>query len=254
MIQAYFKGKLEIQDNCIKKNEDLKTSSSIGLLQYLPDDVFWKIMRKSCKDSKDFPAKDFGKIKSFIFWQHNDPTGTRNKNYVEPDVWIETENYDVIIEVKEKDEKSTYPQSKEQWEDQIQSVKNEQNKSNDVKPIVLIALGGNEKMRQEWVSNCPVYKASWYDLLNAIVKVKEEQNTNGFVCRVLDDVIGWFARQGVMKIQWMNTLPQSDVNERVLDLWRNVLWERKKNSIIGFSTIQRESINEIIIQKWNPID
>ena len=59
MIQAYFKGKLVIQDNCIKQNEDLKTSSSIGLLQYLPDDIFWNIMRNCCVG---FNIEDFGKI------------------------------------------------------------------------------------------------------------------------------------------------------------------------------------------------
>lgn len=83
MIQAYFKGKLVIQDNCIKKNEDLKTSSSIGFLQYLPDDLFWQILRDSCVG---LTTSDFGKIESFNFWAHTDATDTTNNQLVEPDV------------------------------------------------------------------------------------------------------------------------------------------------------------------------
>ena len=247
MIQAYFKGKLVIQDNCIKQNEDLKTSSSIGLLQYLPDDVFWNIMRNSCIG---FPAIDFGKITSFIFWAHNDPTGTRNTDYVEPDVWIETENYDVIIEVKKMDENGTYPQSMEQWQDQIQSVKNEQNNNDYEKPIILIALGGNENMLPEIASGCPVYKASWYNVLNAVVNERDVQSDNGFVCRVLGDVIELFAQQGVMRIVWFNSLPLVSVDVCALDHWRKL----KSKLSVGFSMIPQMIINENNIQQWQPVN
>lgn len=247
MLQAFFKGKLVIQDNRVKHNEDLKTSSSIGLLQYLPDDVFWNIMRNGCIG---FPAIDFGKITSFIFWAHNDPTGTRNTDYVEPDVWIETENYDVIIEVKKMDENGTYPQSMEQWQDQIQSVKNEQNNNDYEKPIILIALGGNENMLPEIASGCPVYKASWYNVLNAVVNERNNQDENGYVCRVLDDVIEMFARQGVMKIDWFNTLPIIPIQENALELWAKCT----NKSSIGFAMLTQMSINETIIQKWEPIN
>lgn len=64
MIQAYLKGKSDFQFN---QNEDFKTSSSIGLLQYLPDEVFLRILRDSCIDFK-IDITQFGKIQSVNFW------------------------------------------------------------------------------------------------------------------------------------------------------------------------------------------
>lgn len=244
MIQAYFKGKLVIQDNCIKKNEDFKTSSSIGLLQYLPDDIFWRILRNSCAG---FNTKDFGKIESFNFWAHTDATDTTNDQLVEPDVWIETEKYDVIIEAKIGD---IVGQTKGQWAKEIQSIINEQNNNDSSKPIILIALGGNENMQNDEVMDCPIYKASWYNLLNAIVNERNNQDENGNVCRVLDDVIEMFARQGVMKIDWFNTLPIIRIQENALELWGKCT----NKSSIGFAMLTQMNINETIIQKWKPIN
>lgn len=244
MIQAFFKGKLVIQDNRVKHNEDLKTSSSIGLLQYLPDDLFWKIMRNSCVG---FNTKDFGKIESFNFWAHTDATHTTNDQLVEPDVWIETEKYDVIIEAKIGD---IVGQTKGQWAKEIQSIINEQNNNDSSKPIILIALGGNENMQNDEVMGCPVYKASWYNLLNAVVNERNNQDENGYVCRVLDDVIEMFARQGVMKIDWFNTLPIIPIKENALELWGKCT----NKSSIGFATLTQMNINETIIQKWKPIN
>lgn len=244
MIQAYFKGKLVIQDGHVKHNEDMKTSSSIGLLQYLPDDVFWKILRDSCIGIR--PA-DFGKILSFNFWEHADAANTTNERLVEPDVWIEAEKYDVIIEAKVNDISG---QSKSQWENEIQSIRNEQNNSGRQKPIILIALGGNESMQQEKALDCPVVKVSWYRLMNAVVHERERQVDNGYLCRVLDDVIKLFARQGVMRIHWLNSMPSYSVNDKALKHWT----VSKSGPNIGFLTIPKVTINKTKILQWRPID
>ncbi len=244
MIQAYFKGKLVIQDNCIKQNEDLKTSSSIGLLQYLPDDIFWNIMRNCCVG---FNIEDFGKILSFNFWEHTDSQDTTNENFVEPDVWIETEKFDVIIEAKVGDYGGQYIG---QWQNEIQSIKNEQCNNDYEKPIVLIALGGNDNMLPEKVLDCPVYKASWYNLLNAVVSERDAQKINNNICRILDDVIELFARQGVMTVTWLNSLPKYEVNETALNAWEIT---RAKSSV-GFENLNIVFVNDKNIQQWQPIN
>lgn len=241
MIQAFFKGKSEI---AFTPNEDFKTSSSIGLLQYLPDDMFWNIMRNSCVG---FTTTDFGKIESFNFWAHTDATNTSNSQLVEPDVWIETEKYDVIIEAKVGDDGGQYIR---QWRNEIQSIKNEQNNNEYVKPIILIALGGNENMLTETALGCPVYKTSWYNLLNAIVNEREAQSDNGYVCRILDDVVELFARQGIMKVEWFNTLPLVSVDTHALDLWKTV----KSKTSVGFASMPQMIINETNLQQWKPIN
>lgn len=243
MLQAFFKGKLVIQDNRVKHNEDLKTSSSIGLLQYLPDDLFWKILCDCCVG---FNVTDFGKILSFNFWEHTDADNTTNARLVEPDVWIETEKYDIIIEAKVGD---AVGQSKWQWTNEVQSIINEQNNNDSSKPIILIALGGNENMQNDEVMDCPVYKASWYNLLNAIVNERNTQDDNGYVCRILDDVIEMFARQGVTKTRWLKSLPFFPINEGALALWTKC----KNKATMGFSTLSVPNINKTKISLWNPI-
>lgn len=239
MIQAYFKGKSAID---FDMNEDFKTSSSIGLLQYLPDEIFWKILQDSCDG---FPSTNFGTIKSFNFWAHTDATKTSNTQFVEPDVWIETEKYDIIIEAKVSDDSGQYAT---QWENEILSIKNEQRNNNYEKQIILIALGGNATMHNEKAFNYPVYKASWFNLLNAISKEQKEQSDHGYLCRILNDIIELFARQGVMNLKWMNTLPVIPIQENDLNFWS--IFESKVS--IGFATLSQININEKILQKWNP--
>ena len=248
MIQAYFKGKLVIQENRVKQNEDFKTSSSVGLLQYLPDDVFWNIMQNCCVGLN---VEDFGKTLSFNYWEHTDPKGTTNEYFVEPDVWIETSKYDILIEAKVSDGIGQYGQ---QWKNEIQSILNEQSNKGYQKKIILFALGGNESMHKETTLGYPVYKVSWYNLMNAVVNERERQKEEGALCRILDDVIELFAHQGIMRIQWLKTLPMFFVDDKALSLWKVC----KHKTRLGFSTIStmsiNENINEINILKWNPID
>lgn len=243
MIQAYLKGKSDIQ--CVS-NEDFKTSSSVGLLQYLPDDVFWRIMRASCVC---LDVDDFGKILSFNFWEHTAAEGTINKNYVEPDVWIETEKVDVIIEAKKSEERGQYEQ---QWKNEIQSILNEQHSNEYQKPIILIALGGNADLHPDSVkvekNAYTVYKASWFALVNAVVTEKTRDFNRESVCRVLNDVIELFARQGVMALTWLDSLPKDYVNENALRPWKR----HDVTSSEGFANFSSVSIDDKNIQEWEP--
>ena len=245
MIQAFFKGKSAIQAT---QNEDFKTSSSIGLLKYLPDDVFWNIMRNSCIGLN---TNEFGKILSFNFWSHTDPTDTTNDSFVEPDVWIETENFDVLIEAKVADGAGQYEQ---QWKNEIQSILNEQSNNDYQKPIVLIALGGNENLQPDTVllkdEDFPVFKSSWHNLILSVVRERDLSDTNDSICRLLEDVIELFARQGIMKMEWFNTLPLASVDAHALDLWRTI----KSKPSVGFASIPQMIINETNIQQWKPIN
>lgn len=223
MIQAYLKGKSDIQFN---QNEDFKTSSSIGILQYLPDEVFLRILRDSCIDFK-IDITQFGKIQSVNFWARVDAGDNIEQQFVEPDVWIETENYDIIIEAKLDDTRGQY---KGQWEKEIESIKYVQAQKKD---IVLIALGGNRNMKPGEVLGCPVFKASWYNLVNAVVKERDNFNNANYQSRILNDVVELLARQGVIKIEWLKTLPLNQVNDHALEIW-----VRHKSGVsIGFGTI-----------------
>lgn len=241
MIQAFFKGKSAIQ---FIQNEDFKTSSSIGLLQYLPDNLFWSIMRDCCVG---LTTNNFGKILSFNFWEHTDSTNTTNSSFVEPDVWIETKEYDVLIEAKVGD---GYGQYYQQWHNEIQSLLNEQNNNGYKKPIILIALGGNDNLKPDIVDGFRVFKASWYYLLKAITDERNRQTDNCFISRILDDTIELFARQGMIIINWLNSMPNYGIKEDALSSWSVT----PTKSLVGFSNINFDVINYNNIQQWHPIN
>ena len=79
--------------------EDSKTSAVFENVMLLPDNVFWYILRQSCF-SNDMMPIHLGLLLSYEFWPHWDRTGTDNTNYVEPDLFLEFELFDVIIEAK----------------------------------------------------------------------------------------------------------------------------------------------------------
>lgn len=214
MIQAFLNKKSHVQFN---PNEDFKTSSSIGLLQYLPDDVFWKVIGDSCHAKNVFTSKNLGKIVWVNFWPYTDATNTTNERNVEPDVLIETKEFDIIIEAKEENNSHTL----EQWKNEIQSIRNEQKKNSEEKGFILIALGGHVK--KEVVSKVDnMYLSSWQSLLNAIDKEKREGKNNVNVCRILADVIDLFERQGMLPIQWFESLDKININETCIDQWKPI--------------------------------
>lgn len=243
MISAYFKKKLKISNDKIEMNEDFKTSSSIGLLQYLPDELFWNIIQHSCNS---FHLNEIGSIISFNFWEHTDATNTSNTKFVEPDVWIETEKYDILIEAKKWDE-STF-QSINQWRNQIISIRNEQTKKDTNKEIVLIALGGNNDLNSEIVDEVTIHKTSWYNLMLSIVTQRKISVTNGYICRILDDVIDLFAMQGIMVIDWFYTLPTTKIKPTNLEKWASPCY-----GLFGFAKMN-STINVKYITKWKPIN
>lgn len=77
-------------------HEDPKTSTVFESMLMLPDELFWKILRRACFNNDNLPLVA-GKIESYEFWPHWDPTKTTNTNLVEPDLFIRFQLFDVII-------------------------------------------------------------------------------------------------------------------------------------------------------------
>ncbi len=101
MLQALIHHKLKgaFTDTHFHHTEDTTTSSIIGLLQYLPDELVWKLLKSSCGFSSGMP-QNIGQILSVNFWDSWTPDGDINTTRVEPDVWLEFEKAFIIIEAK----------------------------------------------------------------------------------------------------------------------------------------------------------
>ena len=117
MLHALLHSKLKnsFENTTFNPSEDTLTSSAFGILQYLPDDILWKVIRKSCGEG--YLPESIGKIEYIDFWsKYRDIDGTTNSYYVEPDVLLVTEKYYVVIEAKKYDGGGQY---QTQWKNEI---------------------------------------------------------------------------------------------------------------------------------------
>lgn len=121
-----------------KRSEDALTSSTIGLLQYLPDETFWQILYEASEHTLP-EFSEAGAIENISFWEEMSAKGTTNQRSVEPDVWLELERVHLIIEAKRYEEEGQY---EGQWLKEIQALLNTLADDNK-RPIWLLALGGN---------------------------------------------------------------------------------------------------------------
>lgn len=191
--------------------EDPKTSSVFENLMLLPDNVFWHILKSSCFYNERMLVNS-GKLLSYEFWSHWDNTGTDNNTYVEPDLFIRFEEFDVIIEAKYGDYGGQYLK---QWTQELTAYDNEYGK--EEKPVIFIAVGGNMSMDIEEIKvrsrKHLIFKCNWLSLLIATNKYRSElkrisvpdMNISATL-RLLDNIILAFNINGVYNIDWLNTM------------------------------------------------
>lgn len=212
MLQALFHNKLghAIQGGRFKGIEDTLTSSVIGLLQYLPDDLFWSVLLGSCGASAETLPESIGVIRNVHFWERLDAEGTHNTYSVEPDVWIEADECDVIIEAKKSDSAEENAQYYSQWFNEIVALNNI-NEHQDDKGLIFIAIGGNSTLKDQEVivmgNTQVVHTGSWFDLLGGLLHLREriglEQRN---VLRILDDVITAMQYHSIVHTIWFDSL------------------------------------------------
>lgn len=194
--------------------EDPKTSSVFENLMLLPDNVFWHILKSSCFYNERMLTNS-GRLLSYGFWAHwahRDNTGTGNNTYVEPDLFIRFEEFDVIIEAKYGDYGGQYIK---QWTQELTAYDNEYGK--EKKPVIFIAVGGNMSMDIEEIKvrsrKHLIFKCNWLSLLIATNKYRSElkrisvpdMNTSATL-RLLDNIILAFNINGVYNIDRCNTM------------------------------------------------
>lgn len=185
--------------------EDPKTSSVFETMLMLPDELFWGVLRTACFDNDNLPLVS-GQIEDYEFWPHWDPTGTNNATYVEPDVLIRFQSFDLIIEAKYSDRSGQYC---DQWENEIIAYKNEYDSD---KPVFFIAVGGNAEKASEqvvFVKDVIVNKCTWLSLLIQVTKLRDEyeallmkSNNQSSVIRILNFIELAFNIHGVYNIRW----------------------------------------------------
>jgi hypothetical protein len=192
-----------------KASEDSFTSSIFGLLLYLPAEQFWDIIKNAAQIKPDigFPGQVFG----YEFWPS---WKTKTGDRCEPDIYIEFENLNLIVEAKRYDGEQ---QLEYQWQTELEAY-HESIESD--KPVCLLAAGGIRNgsltsiTTRDQSKTCPVIQCRWSHLLNQISSMKNhlakapENTINGYTqLNILKDLVISFEIHGFQTGKLFNTMP-----------------------------------------------
>jgi hypothetical protein len=235
-----------------KASEDSLTSSIFGVMQYLPEELLWDLLRRACNLRTGLPINT-GKLTEIKFWPKWTAQDEKitNSNYVEPDLFMRFENFDLIVEAKKNDDSNQNAQSIYQWKKEIRSYRSEFGEDKKDK-LYFIALGGNETLSNTFVEvdsiRYDIYKASWQSLLNEIVKMRFSFESFPYqiprknqIIRLLIDLENAFNSHGHLCIEWFESSEQFNMNI-----------DKKSISIFAnWITNQIEFLSEIEVSKSN---
>ena len=196
--------------------EDSLTAVVFDTLKYLPTNLFWTILKSSLyQDKLPFIS---GELDAITFWDIWNATDTSNSKFVEPDVFLRFNKFDVIVEAKRFDTKQ---QNDSQITNEIQSYLNEY--SEDKKELYVIKLGGlhsKENEKKHKLHDAIICKTDWTKLLDVISKtlsdlIKESNPINNSYIRILEDCIQGFALHQYYKKEWLSEICQIKITTHV---------------------------------------
>lgn len=217
MINYFYKNKGKLSA-C----EDSLTSMTFDLLTYLPEDVFWNVLKKSM--FIDSLPQYCGKLISMEYWNRWNPQGTDNKIYVEPDVLLRFSDFDVIIEAKRYNE---FQQKKAQMVNEITGYWNEF--GNEQKTLYFIQVGGiNDSTDEIYMLNgnieVKICKTNWTRILDQIVLLQQNLSfvdsfLNYAQIRIIDSLINGFELHQYYRKKWLNDMPKIYIRTTKLNLF-----------------------------------
>lgn len=190
-------------------SEDSLTSSVLGAMLYLPTELFWRILNASINDGT--LVNSYPQILSYEFWPHWDPSFTKNTNFIEPDVFIKTPDFDLIIEAKRNGFGKELQCSK-QWDDEVHGYLNEFDLNREV--FVLAIDGLKDKtverrtIKRESVSKTfEVFKCNWSEILHQVKLMAnnfEKKSLEKDKFFILKDIIMAFSIHGFSTGTWFD--------------------------------------------------
>lgn len=198
--------------------EDSLTAMVFDLLKYLPHEIFWDILKKSLIHQK-LPEIS-GEILEMNLWDRWSPEDTSNNRYVEPDVFIRFNDFDLLIEAKRYDERQ---QSDTQIQNEIKAYRNEYEEN---KKLYFIQLGGlwNENDTPNIDEITIICKTNWSRILERVVIERNKIDSIDYsqinsYKRILDDLIKGFAMHGYFKKLWLKDLEKVNINPHIPNIF-----------------------------------
>lgn len=209
MLQAILHKKASLNTKTDNQPEDALTSSIVGLLQYLPDEVFWQILYEASE--RTLPEfSEAGAIENISFWKSMRFLEF-DRQSVEPDVWIKLEKMHLIIEAKRYDGGGQY---NAQWDLEIKALlkhlKEKGDQLIDEQKIWLLALGGNNQATKESRTiggrEYSIVRMHWQTLLEEVKKYTYESSScSDAEKRICKDIIKAFELFRYFSLKWLDS-------------------------------------------------
>ena len=195
-----------------RSTEDFLTASIFARLSYFPSQSFWQILLNAVKPNNRLP-KNVGDLKDIQFWPRWNIEDGKQK---EPDIFIEFENANLIIEAK----LPSNNQYAEQWADEFWAYQYNVAREYDGKNVYFVAidgLSGNfeqvEKKANEILTSsydfsdgmCAV-AGSWQSLLSAINHFQSTDGSNTVNQFLINDLKKAFKLHGIRDTYWLKSI------------------------------------------------
>lgn len=201
-----------------RPREDSLTAATFSHLLHLPNEVFWHIIHDACTSAS---LREYsGEPRRIHAWPNWNAAGTRNSDRVIPDLVIEFDFFDLIVEAKRWDHPM---QDSSQWQAELKAYINEYGPRK--RKVIMIALGGihshnDDNLKDVWQSksvsgeesfefSCTVYMCQWSSILLACQRHKRElenstERSSRILAdlRILNDLTELFSRHGFVPLRW----------------------------------------------------
>ncbi len=212
MLHAVLKKKAKVKyclDN--SKAEDIYTSTYWGVISYLPAPVLLPLIMKSCSISnpevlpEDFKSQE---LLNVDFWpifsikSEREIDGKRR----EPDLVLEFTSVVIIVEAKKN---ISNPQSPTQWKEEVEAF--ECNNPDNEKPIVVLAVDGNEKLFNSSEEGYEVWRTNWYILCNETYNFLSSSELSSSHRRIINDALKGLSYLDVSATKWLDTLHKTEI-------------------------------------------
>jgi len=188
-------------------SEDSLTAMIFGRLLYLPSELIWEILNSASYSER--LTTGYPKILSAEFWPRWVSDETSKSKSVEPDIFIRTTEFDLIIEAKRYDDNQ---QDAAQWQNECQAYLNEYGEED--RKVILLAIGGINNEQDEIITisnkNISVIKCRWIKLLHEIKKIhlrleknSSQLNSINSLIVILKDIVSGFGIHGYSTGGWL---------------------------------------------------
>lgn len=207
-----------------KASEDSLTSTIFGSLLHLPANLFWQVLKGAAYTNELNQVDE--NLETIEFWPHWNAEKSENKNFVEPDVFFRTKNFDIIIEAKKHDDKQ---QDSAQWLNELNAYTSEYTEAK--RQVILLAIGGIHNTDSEIKTSsdgvqCAVVKCRWVRVLDQVKQLRDAYErrdlsvSEATIHRISKDLINGFAIHGYYTGDWfehqgfqsMGTIEQSSLD------------------------------------------